>query len=352
MKSTTKMTFAFLIVALAVTLVLTPGLLSFDISFADEVFLKNGDRISGKVLRMEQGNLVFKTDYAGEITIKLKQVSTLKSDTGLKVMMKNGSMVESSALSIEKDSMKIGREKSEESSAVPLADIKALYPEDRPSLRITARASVGFTRESGNSDTNNTRIDGTFIARTEKNRYTLGGELNREKSDGEYTTRNWSAYANYDYFVAQKWFWYARTSFEEDRLADLRLRTTLGTGLGHQFFESDLLNLSLAAGPGYVIENFIEAEDDQFAAATNLINYDQYFFNKSIQLFHNQTGYISLENANNWRVETRQGVRFPLNKGFIATLQYSYDYDHDPSADAEENYDSKFMFLLGYEFKN
>jgi putative salt-induced outer membrane protein YdiY len=344
--------FTYFTMALAVALILTPGLLSFDIIFADEVSLKNGDRISGKVIRMEHGKLVLKTDYAGEITIKLKQVLTLRSDTGLKVMMKNGTIMDSSELSIEKGSMKIGLDKSEESSAVPLADIKALYPKDRPSVRITARANAGFTRESGNSDTNNTRIDATFIARTEKNRYTLGGELNREKSDGEYTTRNWSAYANYDYFVAQKWFWYGRTSFEEDRLADLRLRTTLGTGLGHQFFESDHLNLSLAAGPGYVIENFIDEEDDQFAAAKSHINYDQYFFNKSMQLFHNQTGYISLENANNWRIETRQGVRFPLHKGFIATLQYSYDYDHDPSANAEANYDSNFMFLLGYEFKN
>ena len=36
---------------------------------ADIIYLKNEDRISGKVVRMEGGKLVVKTDYAGEITI-------------------------------------------------------------------------------------------------------------------------------------------------------------------------------------------------------------------------------------------------------------------------------------------
>jgi len=45
-------------------------------------------------------------------------------------------------------------------------------------------------------------------------------------------------------------------------------------------------------------------------------------------------------------------VRFPLYKGLTGTLQYNYDYDHNPSPEAKEKYDSKFMFLLGYEFRN
>jgi len=122
--------------------------------------------------------------------------------------------------------------------------------------------------------------------------------------------------------------------------------------MGYQVFESDELNLSFGAGPGYINENFIEASDANFASVQWLVNYDQYFYDKRFQLFHNSDGYMSLENSDDWIINTRQGIRFPLYKGLTATLQYSYDYENRPSPDATADYDSKLSFLLGYEYKN
>ena len=87
-------------------------------------------------------------------------------------------------------------------------------------------------------------------------------------------------------------------------------------------------------------------------AAQWLVNYDQYFFKKFVQLFHRQNGYVSLEDSENWLIETRQGLRFPIYKGFTATVQYSYDYENDPAPDAEEKWDSEFMLLMGYQLEN
>ena len=83
-----------------------------------------------------------------------------------------------------------------------------------------------------------------------------------------------------------------------------------------------------------------------------LIDYDQYFFNKTVQLFHRQIGQISLSDSEKWIIKTRQGLRFPLYKGLTSTLKYAYDYDNSPSENAEEKWDSKLMFLLGWQFEN
>jgi hypothetical protein len=48
--------------------------MNFSSVMADEVQLKNGDRISGQVVIMEDDKLIFKTPYAGEITIIWKEV--------------------------------------------------------------------------------------------------------------------------------------------------------------------------------------------------------------------------------------------------------------------------------------
>ena len=47
---------------------------------ADTVWLKNGDRLSGKIKVFDGGKLLIQTDYAGAVPIDWKQVKTLESD--------------------------------------------------------------------------------------------------------------------------------------------------------------------------------------------------------------------------------------------------------------------------------
>jgi len=93
---------------------------------------------------------------------------------------------------------------------------------------------------------------------------------------------------------------YGQLFLEHDKFADLDLRTTFGVGAGYQFFESDDLNLLIAAGPAWVNEDFIKAKHHDYAAGQWQVSYDQYFFKKFIQLFHRQTGLISLSSPDKW----------------------------------------------------
>ena len=54
---------------------------------ADEVWLKNGDRLTGKVMSLDAGTLVFKTSYAGDLSIKWGEVVNLKTDEPVKVVL-------------------------------------------------------------------------------------------------------------------------------------------------------------------------------------------------------------------------------------------------------------------------
>ena len=72
---------------------------------------------------------------------------------------------------------------------------------------------------------------------------------------------------------------------------------------------------------------------------------------RRVQLFHVQLGWVSLSDSDSWTFKSRQGLRFPIHKGFTTTLQYNYDYDNDPSDDSREKWDSKLMMLFGWQFK-
>lgn len=319
---------------------------------ADEVLLANGDRISGKLVRLEGGKLVLSTDFAGEITIQADKVSRLVTDAPVTAAFQDGTRGKGTFFYQEGSAGETTPEDGGEAKRIDLAEIKNIYVKPKPPVRIKSRASAGISNDRGNTETDNYHLGAELVARTEKQRFTIGGEYNREEADSTKTADDWKGYGKYDYFIQPKWFLYGSSLFEHDEFADLNLRTTLGAGAGHQFFESDELNLSLSAGVAYIFADYDKADDDDFPGGQWLIQYDQYFFNKRLQLFHSNNGYISLENSNDWQISTSQGLRIPLIKGFVSTFQYNYDYNHRPSPDAKSKWDSKFMVLLGYEFSN
>jgi len=319
---------------------------------ADQLHLENGDVITGKMVRMENQKLVFKTDYAGEISVDWKKIKKLIAEESIRVLLTDGAVLEGYTGAAGQTNMTLEADKIETPARFNLADVKAINPADTPVVKITVGANLGFDQERGNSDTDNTHLDGKLKARTEKNRFLFGGELNKEKESGDTSSDNWKAFGKYDYFLTEKWFLYSLALFENDEFTDLDLRSTLGIGTGYQFFESDRLNLYVSAGPGYVNENYNVADDKDFAVGQWVISYDQYFFGETFQLFHNQYGYFQVDDSGNWLVNTRQGIRVPIYKGFNATFQYDYEYDNQPSKDTDEKWDSKLMFLLGWEFSN
>ncbi len=59
-------------------------------SFADQVTLKNGDRLTGTIVKSDGKTLVIHTDAAGDITVALPSVQEIKTDAELHVSLKGG----------------------------------------------------------------------------------------------------------------------------------------------------------------------------------------------------------------------------------------------------------------------
>ena len=59
-------------------------------SGADQVSLKNGDRLSGTVVKSDGKTLVLHTDYAGDITLKWDAVQGIQANEALHVELQDG----------------------------------------------------------------------------------------------------------------------------------------------------------------------------------------------------------------------------------------------------------------------
>lgn len=70
--------------ALAVALLMQPAA-------ADTIIMRNGDRLTGKVVRKEGGELLVRTDYAGTIALDWTQVRDIQLDPPVPVLLENES---------------------------------------------------------------------------------------------------------------------------------------------------------------------------------------------------------------------------------------------------------------------
>jgi putative salt-induced outer membrane protein YdiY len=319
---------------------------------ADEIWLKNGDRLSGKIIRMEADNLVFNTGYAGEIIIQRQEIKTLKTDTPVKLMLGDGAEVEGLLAPGENGNIIITPPGSKEPLSVGLANLKGINPKPpAPPVKTNARINFGASFTDGNTQTENIYGDAELVTRFDKNRFTLGALYKRSKDEDVTTSDRIMGYLKYDYFMTEKWYLYASLAGEKDEFKDLNLRTTGGLGLGYQFFETETGKLSLDGGASYVDNNYIEADDNGYAAGRWSLIFEYFLLKKVLQFFHYHTGLQSFEDSDDLLFYSQTGLRVPLYKNLNSTLQFNYDYDKNPSP-GKENDDSAVIFTIGYQWGN
>jgi hypothetical protein len=181
---------------------------------ADEVWLKNGDRLTGKVVSLEGGNLVFKTSYAGDLSIKWEEVANLKTDEPIKVVLSDETAAEGPVLPGEEGKITVKAEQVAQPITVNLASVKTINP--KPPTSMTLRINVGASMNRGNTDNSDFYGQGEFVARTVMNRFTVGGNYQRSEENDVKTADNALGYIKYDHFLSKKWYLYANATGQKD----------------------------------------------------------------------------------------------------------------------------------------
>jgi len=318
---------------------------------ADEIWLKNGDRITGTVKKMEDKVLIFKTPYAGEMSIQWDEITAVTTDAPIETVLDDdtsflGSMVPAPEGKIE---LQLVGE-TVERLAVDLKEVKAINPTPpERELEIKARLNIGVKIETGNTDKEEYDVNGELSLRSERNRFFFYGEYELDKTDGDKTAENSKGFGKYDRFITQKFYIYGSTFFETDVNKDLDLRLVPSVGPGYQFYETELTNLWVELGPAYVIEKYDESDDDEYMAGLSRINFDHFFFKKIFQFFHFDQVLLSLEDTSDIVILSRTGIRMHFHKYFNLTAQWNWDWDNDP-APGDNRSDHEYIVSVGVQY--
>jgi putative salt-induced outer membrane protein YdiY len=315
---------------------------------ADEVYLKNGDHLTGTVKTTKDGKLILETSYSGEIGIALAEIQRVSTDKPVTVQLSDDSQLTGILSATESAEMRIAADADAVPQPVAMAQIAAISVPEIPGLKIRGQANAGLDLNRGNTDQDTYHADAESIFRWPDDRVTLGGSGDLEKSNGDKTKQQATLGGKYDRFLSKQWYLYSGLGFEHDKFADLTLRTTVSAGSGYQIYETERTNLSIEAGPAYIWEDFDKGKDDDYAAAHWGLRFDHFLVEAwKLQVFHRHTVDWSVEDASAYLFKSATGLRIPIFDSLQATAQVNFDRDNDPAPGAKKN-DYEYLLTGGY----
>ena len=310
---------------------------------ADDLRLKNGDRITGTVTSLANGTLTFKAT-GGDLKVAWADVASLAIAQPMLVTVGTAPPISATFAAADAN----GRITLVPGGPAALADIVTLS-RPQPAWIITGGAGAGIVETAGNTQVNNVRLSGDVVATGAADRYTVAAVATHANDRGVETARNWSATGKYDRFVTKRLFVNANSNFTNDRFRDIDLRTALGAGVGYQLIDTPRMKLTADAGLAWVNENFRTISDDNYTAAHESVGLQIQALPGRVQLFHLHDGYFGISGDNKMFIRTQNGVRLGLAAGFVTTIGEDLDYDRRPSPGRRQT-DRTFSLTLGYRF--
>jgi len=252
-----------------------PLLLAFATSsvFGDQVVFKNGDRLTGAILKSDAKSLLMSTAVAGEVTVPWQEIQELRSDLTLHVVLADGKELVGTLTTREgKFEIAIGAGNPVEVSKERVVALRnnaeqLAYERSQRSLLHgwDGGLDAGFEFTRGNSKTRNFRLAFGAVRKVSREQLTLYAESLYSIDDVAGARPHITANVNrggarFDYDFTSRLFVFANTDFMSDGLQDLTLRSVVGGGIGYRLINRDNATLKLLGGANFTRENYVEIQ--------------------------------------------------------------------------------------------
>lgn len=248
-------------------------LLLAQVMWADQITLKNGDRITGTIVKSDTKELLLETPTAATVTIEWDSIAAITADGPVYVVTTDNQTV-AGAIRTDNNQIVVTTQTAG-TVTVPLANVTALRNQTEQTAYDTqierfrnprlidlwsGFLDFGYAAASGNATTQ------SFTLSTRAERAT-----NRDKISVFFTSifaststippRQTTANSKiggvtYDLNITKKWFAWGAVTLESDEFQELDLRFVPAGGIGHHTIDRENTKLDLRVGASYNREFF------------------------------------------------------------------------------------------------
>jgi putative salt-induced outer membrane protein YdiY len=248
--------------------------------FADQIVLKNGDRLTGTIEKSDAKSLIIKTEFAGEVTVDWSAVQEITSSQKLHVSLNDGKTVSGTVTTTDgnlavatADAGTVTEPKASVAKIFGEAEQAAYEKSLHPGLLEgwQGGANVGFGLTRGNSQTKNLALAFTADRKGWDDKLSLYTNSIYATNDAPgatpaTTANSVQAGIRYDHDLTPRIFAYVGADFQTDALQTLDLRSVFGGGLGWHAIKNTRTTLDLLGGANYTREKYTALPSRSFAA--------------------------------------------------------------------------------------
>ena len=321
------------------------------LAMADEVVLKNGDKLTGTISGVADGKLTIHTVEAGDVQVDMSQVSTFSTDAPVKLELTDGTTTMTKVGADNAGEVDIGNSLlgNQKVSVGNIDSINALPPQWTGDIKFGGLLLRGNTfSDSVNFafDASRTTKQDTMAVNFE---YLYGRSKNTTTGVTTTTADTWQGEAKYDYNFSKKLYGFADAQVARDDLAFYDLRFVPSAGLGYRWFDRPDFTFSPEGGVAWVYEHFTNGTPEREDFSLKLAYHLTKKFSDTVSLFHNFEYYPSVERGGDFLINSDVGLHTDLTKHFFTEFKVAWKYDSVPADGALKN-DERYEVNVGYKF--
>jgi len=325
--------------------IISSVLLCFSVH-ADILVLKNGDRITGEIKTIWDGEISIEPQYSDEFEVDVSAVEYIESDREFDLELADGSQSLARLRGSDSEGNQI-IEANGESTSIPLS---SLFELDEPEKDFDWESNIDFSASlnSGNTDSSNSKLRADTTISIPNHRHLAEVTFSREELIDVSTQEKDLFRYNYNWLFRDPWFLSALLTFERDPIIELGGRTIISAGIGYDIWATPRRTLSVQLGVGAQSEELASVRSEN-AVATWALRYSQDFFNDDLELYHHHSIIPNISGRTNTNYKTTTGIRYEITDLLYANFSIDYDYVTNP-ADSAVSEDIAVLIGLGAEF--
>jgi uncharacterized protein DUF481 len=317
----------------------------------DVVTLRNGDRITGEVMRLERGRLEFKTDDAGTLELEWDKLTSLVAHRIFEVVTSDGlRYVGTLAPSATRATLAVETP----SATVTLAMIEVTL--------VTPIGRSFFHKLDGSIDIGYSYTQSSGVAQLNLNTETIyrkpafEGRLDTsftftQQKDGEDKDDRGSIDLSYLRYPWRRWFVTAGTRFESNESLGIRLRSLVGGAAGPRLLNSNRSQVAAGAGLVLIDERGVDVGGSQSVEGLLIFRASYYTYDRpKTNLDFSSSYYPSLSEGGRHRLQVDTSAKRELLKDFFVSLTLYDSFDSRPPNPAAQRNDVGVTVSVGWSY--
>jgi hypothetical protein len=307
----------------------------------DEVKLKNGDRLTGKVTSMAGGKLVLETTHSGPLKIDWSQVASVKTDNPIKVRLATKEELEGKLSPGADGRLKIDSQ----GAAAPVeVDPAKVTHFNKPPTQWHGSVTASAKATDGNTHVRSFLLAGEGTRETEDDLILIRAIFRYAQQRGTLTERNGYGIGKYNLKITERFYAYLSEELLSDAFKDLRIGTITSAGFGYEILKQKEIDLAAEAGIAYFTNDFKIATDESHLGARAAVKL-RVALPFGLEFKDMFTIYPNFKHSQDYQLRNEATLGTALGGGWTVLGGVITEYDNKPSPGLKKQDDTFFIGL-------